>query len=290
MERPTDSYKETHNIILANEDTYFGGQVSNLQVAELMAVMVKHRRLSLCKVVEVIAETTAPLTPMDELLAKIPPKQELPAEPKPDPIPMLKTESEPVILTVDKEVDDEEVPKPKPLSPFAMYADLKPPTSPCPTPSTGAAVSKQKIEDPVQDEPTTTLHTEMKSDNASNQKEYHLSPYIAYEDLKPPTSPTPTPSTISKALNNGPATTSRTAPPNVNEKEVLEKSSHLSPYYVYDDLKPPTSPMPSTPSTSSFISTSAVVDNSPSSAPLSPYTMYEDLKPPTSPVPSVPKY
>ncbi|RRT58879.1 hypothetical protein B296_00027051 [Ensete ventricosum] len=32
MERPTDSYKETHNIVLANEDTYFGGQVSNLQV------------------------------------------------------------------------------------------------------------------------------------------------------------------------------------------------------------------------------------------------------------------
>ena len=32
MERPTDAYKETHNLVLANEDTYFGGQVSNLQV------------------------------------------------------------------------------------------------------------------------------------------------------------------------------------------------------------------------------------------------------------------
>jgi hypothetical protein len=32
MERPTDAYKETHNIALSQEDTLFGGQVSNLQV------------------------------------------------------------------------------------------------------------------------------------------------------------------------------------------------------------------------------------------------------------------
>lgn len=37
-----------------------------------MAFMAKNRSLSYCKVVEVIAETTAPLTPMGELLAKIP--------------------------------------------------------------------------------------------------------------------------------------------------------------------------------------------------------------------------
>jgi len=37
-----------------------------------MAFMAKNRGLSYCKVVEVIAETTAPSTPMDELLAKIP--------------------------------------------------------------------------------------------------------------------------------------------------------------------------------------------------------------------------
>ncbi|XP_042509667.1 protein TIC 62, chloroplastic isoform X2 [Macadamia integrifolia] len=72
MERPTDAYKETHNIFLAMEDTLFGGQVSNLQVAELMAFMAKNRSMSYCKVVEVIAETTAPLTPMGELLARIP--------------------------------------------------------------------------------------------------------------------------------------------------------------------------------------------------------------------------
>lgn len=105
MERPTDAFKETHNITLSTEDTLFGGLVSNLQVfivffivifhiaslkpflqtmltalvsinrlkvAELMACMAKKRSLSYCKVVEVVAETTAPLRPMEELLAKIP--------------------------------------------------------------------------------------------------------------------------------------------------------------------------------------------------------------------------
>ena len=32
MERPTDAYKEKHNVTLSTEDTLFGGQVSNLQV------------------------------------------------------------------------------------------------------------------------------------------------------------------------------------------------------------------------------------------------------------------
>lgn len=37
-----------------------------------MAFMAKNPSLSYCKVIEVIAETTAPLTPMGELLEKIP--------------------------------------------------------------------------------------------------------------------------------------------------------------------------------------------------------------------------
>jgi hypothetical protein len=37
-----------------------------------MAAMAKNRDLSYCKIVEVIAETTAPLTPAEKLLAKIP--------------------------------------------------------------------------------------------------------------------------------------------------------------------------------------------------------------------------
>ncbi|XP_020961214.1 protein TIC 62, chloroplastic-like [Arachis ipaensis] len=66
MERPTDSYKETHNLTLSTEDTLFGGQM-----AELMAVVAKNPDLAYCKIVEVVAETTAPLNPTEELLAKI---------------------------------------------------------------------------------------------------------------------------------------------------------------------------------------------------------------------------
>lgn len=34
MEKPTDSYKKTHNLVLAKADTYFGGQVSRLQASK----------------------------------------------------------------------------------------------------------------------------------------------------------------------------------------------------------------------------------------------------------------
>lgn len=40
MERPTDAYKRTHNVRLATRDKLFGGQVSRLQVAELIAAAV----------------------------------------------------------------------------------------------------------------------------------------------------------------------------------------------------------------------------------------------------------
>lgn len=62
----TDASK-THLVVTDKQLEYY-----DFQVAELMAVMAKNRSLSYCKVVEVIAETTAPLTPMEELLAKIP--------------------------------------------------------------------------------------------------------------------------------------------------------------------------------------------------------------------------
>jgi len=53
-----------------------------LQIAELLAVMAKNRDLSYCKIVEAIAETTAPLTPMEELLAKIPSQRPYISSPK----------------------------------------------------------------------------------------------------------------------------------------------------------------------------------------------------------------
>ncbi|KMZ74189.1 Protein TIC 62, chloroplastic [Zostera marina] len=117
MERPTDAYKETHNLVLANEDTYFGGQVSNLQIAELIAFMAKNTNVSFCKVVEVIAETTAPKTPMENLLSAIP------------------SQRNDISLSIKESqaVPKSEIQKTQPLSPFIAYDDLKPPTSPSPT-------------------------------------------------------------------------------------------------------------------------------------------------------------
>jgi hypothetical protein len=73
--KPTDAFKETHILVVAAEDTYVRGLVSNLQVAELIGFMAKNRKAAYCKVVEVIAETTAPLMPMDQLLFAIPSKR-----------------------------------------------------------------------------------------------------------------------------------------------------------------------------------------------------------------------
>lgn len=46
MERPTDAYKRTHNVRLAKRDKLFGGQVSRLQVAELIACAVADPELA----------------------------------------------------------------------------------------------------------------------------------------------------------------------------------------------------------------------------------------------------
>jgi hypothetical protein len=50
MERPTDTYKQTHNVTLGLKDTLFGGQVSRLQVAELVAAAVANPDLTENKV------------------------------------------------------------------------------------------------------------------------------------------------------------------------------------------------------------------------------------------------
>lgn len=72
MERPTDTFKETHNLRLAPRDTWFGGQVSNLQVAELIATCVSNLDRARYKVLEAVAETTATLRPIEDLLAEVP--------------------------------------------------------------------------------------------------------------------------------------------------------------------------------------------------------------------------
>ncbi|XP_059296957.1 protein TIC 62, chloroplastic isoform X3 [Lycium ferocissimum] len=328
MERPTDSYKETHNITLSEEDTLFGGQVSNLQVAELMAVMAKNRSLSYCKVVEVIAETTAPLTPMEDLLAKIPPQRVEVSRTKETgdlqkPETSNSITSEVLDTSLEKKPAETKLKAAPPLSPYAAYEDLKPPTSPTPTPSIGTGSTKEgkagstvaandsPPSSEISSSESSIPDTDSKTQQIDKKKATSSSPYPFYEDLKPPTSPSPTPSGPKASIsaetsaqlaggNDIPATIS-------TEKDPSHTVAYcLSPYAVYEDLKPPTSPTP-TPSgpkasttaevTSPLTAGNDVVTDSAtnsakedSSTKLafchSPYPAYEDFKPPTSPTPS----
>nr|GMD11086.1 protein TIC 62, chloroplastic [Ipomoea batatas] len=294
MERPTDTYKETHNITLSQEDTLFGGQVSNLQVAELMAFMVKNPTVSYYKVVEVIAETTAPLTPLGDLLTRIPSKKKV--SPAKDPgsatQPAVSAVTIPKITSTptEKESTPAIAIEAKPLSPYTAYADLKPPTSP--TPSPPSIVDKVSL--PAEASKTTeTIDPNLAK--VEVQKTTPLSPYTAYEDLKPPTSPIPTQSRSKAASTTADAEVQLNVP--TNGPPTVSASRH-SPYLVYDDLKPPTSPTPSTPTVSQIKTAQSPAAEKPEGTlhvnalkerPLSPYTAYEDLKPPTSPSPSSPK-
>lgn len=162
-----------------------------------MAFMAKNRKISYCKVVEVIAETTAPLLPMDELLSKIPSQREPPAEIVKD-VARSSTEPKPTKLVVEEEPEKTEGQKTRPLSPYYMYADLKPPSSPTP----GSSKEKQVefVQAKSEPEPTSaSLSASKLSEDVAkkeagqvlSQKTRPLSPYTAYEDLKPPSSPSP---------------------------------------------------------------------------------------------------
>ncbi|KAI3769809.1 hypothetical protein L6452_00922 [Arctium lappa] len=326
MERPTDSFKETHNLTLYTEDTLFGGLVSNLQVAELLAFMAKNPSLSYCKVVEVIAETTAPLTPMGDLLSKIPPQRAVtypPKEPEaskePEPVPKS-TSSESSSIVTETQSQSKTV-SARPLSPYTAYEGLKPPVSPIPTAPGSSKVVVEAVSTSVDSETTTTSETtaitaEPAPVAVGLQTTRPLSPYTAYESLKPPTSPTPTPSGSKETPSYSSATPEIASESTTSIDSVVEienggdakeeppqtLTSSNSPYPVYDNLKPPTSPSPSSPSVSPP-STIPVDNGSPIAStlentsantvvkprPLSPYPMYENLKPPTSPIPSTPQ-
>ncbi|XP_031478695.1 protein TIC 62, chloroplastic [Nymphaea colorata] len=328
MERPTDDYKLTHNMVLASADTYFGGLVSNLQIAELMAFMAENRGLSSNKVVEVIAETTAPQLPFEELLTKVPPDSPV------NFVEEMKSESEPKTApdvsvfettTLSVETKPVEMKASKPLSPYHMYEGYKPPTSPTPTPSTTSTCPPERLEDisvPAQAEKAEANDTEGQEEaHTQLKKTKPLSPYFVYEDLKPPTSPSPNPPAAKKSMVEDIASLSASSSNQPREATVptndtlksSEKSLHqaksrpLSPYPVYEDLKPPTSPSPSVPNSLSSLSVSFstqphVAVDATNDAPkslqdsnktkpqaLSPYSMYEDLKPPSSPMPSSPR-
>lgn len=76
MERPTDDYGNTHQVRLEGRNSLGGGNVSNLQVAQLIAdAVVKRSEQGGEQVdgrtVEMIAETEAPKKDTMELLAEV---------------------------------------------------------------------------------------------------------------------------------------------------------------------------------------------------------------------------
>ncbi|KAI7758267.1 hypothetical protein M8C21_003613, partial [Ambrosia artemisiifolia] len=190
MERPTDSFKETHNLTLSPGDTLFGGLVSNLQVAELLAFMAKNPNLSYCKVLEVVAETTAPLTPMGDLLTKIPPQRPIPVQPKeeaeaikePEPVSKKSTISETSSIATETQ-SQSKIASTRPLSPYTAYEGLKPPSSPIPTAPSGSKAVVEAVSAPPTDPETSTksetitVTTEPAPVDAGLQKTRPLSPY-----------------------------------------------------------------------------------------------------------------
>ncbi|KAG7582486.1 NAD(P)-binding domain [Arabidopsis suecica] len=326
MERPTDTYKETHNLTLSLDDTLFGGQVSNLQVAELLACMAKNPQLSFSKIVEVVAETTAPLTPIEKLLEKIPSKRPyVPplkasvAAKEVKPVPTKPVTQEPTAPKEDEAPPKEKVVKPRPLSPYAAYEDLKPPTSPIPSSTTSVGSAKSKEVDAtqvlveanvvpvpdstsnvpvVEEEEVKQAVEEVEVKQAEEKKERPLSPYARYEDLKPPSSPSPTASGTKKndSLSPGPTDSdtdkSSTVATSVTETAVETSATETAVEASVTETAVETS-VPetavATSATETTVSSSVTETAAPATPrmrPLSPYAVYADLKPPTSPTPA----
>ncbi|KAL0334775.1 UNVERIFIED_CONTAM: protein, chloroplastic [Sesamum radiatum] len=208
-------------------------------------------------------------------------------------------------------------------SPYPNYEDLKPPTSPTPTPSTGFGSTKaSNIDTTVAAASPTSSALEVSSSKELStvienvtpltipKRGNPSSPYPNYEDLKPPSSPTPTPSRSKEDASISLAS-SEVASPLTSENDVAKSestdvgngpakssASDHSPYLAYDDLKPPSSPSPSVPTVSGYNKPGNAVEEKlgdtkhhteSKTRPLSPYTMYEELKPPSSPTPSPPR-
>ncbi|CAM0952074.1 unnamed protein product [Alopecurus aequalis] len=298
MERPTDAYKETHNLVLAPKDTYVGGLVSNLQVAELIACVAKNRTAAYCKVVEVVAETTAPLLPMEDLLARVPSDPgRSPPPPPPPPAPAAPVavteavkESPPAAAAAApappaavKESTPTAAPPAaapraaeRPLSPYTAYEGLKPPSSPTPSFSSRATSEAKEsppaaaaaAAPPPPSAPAPAVATPAPAAPAT-AKQRPLSPYTAYEGLKPPSSPTPS-RTIGKVKDDAsPSPPPSAASPDAATSTVVEAAASVPPPLGSSDNGAPTTAAPA--------------------RPLSPYARYEDLKPPTTPTPSAPK-
>ncbi|CAM6042453.1 unnamed protein product [Sphagnum compactum] len=260
MERPTDAFKETHNLVLYRKDSLSGGQVSRLQVAELIACCVSNPHLSKNKVLEAIAETTAPLRPIEELLSVIPLEDVHYPLPESEPqLPKLPLVNGPV-STIS---DDQPPLSSQPLSPYTRYPDLKPPASPTPqAPTSGNERSEAIKEDLKLKETQWSLEEKVALvvDPASTEdvKERARLAKEAAEEAA---------ARAALALEKAKSVATFSWP--WKGEEALASSSFV---------------------TKNMSQSASASTNLPSPPrPLSPYTRYQDLKPPASPTPSPPK-
>ncbi|XP_040862724.1 protein TIC 62, chloroplastic [Glycine max] len=198
---------------------------------------------------KVIAETNAPPTPMEKLLAKIPSQRPYISSPKePDIAAVSVPDPSANVVAVVATQKETALPKPvtnQPLSPYTVYDDLKPPSSPSPSqPGDGkqTKISETVPKPSALDSPSSVLGVHGISQTTSlSEMEKPLFPYVAYPDLKPPTS-SPNASTIpfstsagdgvpeiATVSSNGPAQLSIADEP--KEEHLPEpKSRSLSPY------------------------------------------------------------
>jgi len=72
MERPKDDFKDTHATRLEPRDSTFGGLVSRLQVAEVVAACFLHPDVATGKVLEVVTEEGGAEVPTRDLIEGVP--------------------------------------------------------------------------------------------------------------------------------------------------------------------------------------------------------------------------
>ncbi|KAJ1410418.1 hypothetical protein SESBI_21913 [Sesbania bispinosa] len=282
MERPTDAYKETHNITLSTEDTLFGGQVSNLQNvnnALFGSSHDSHPDIGAKAVSDYIQPTFLlfSLLFITSLVHKF---------------------YFYIVLLLNSWQSWPRIA----ISPIVNSGSNC--RDNCTTDSYGRTSSKDTF--------STALHlfTQVNFSCLSVKLPWfaigiclHVQEEIDLPTREPVIAAVndPDPSADVMATEPDIATEKETAPPKPMAKQTLSP-------YLYDDLKPPSSPSPAQPSGGKQIKISDAVptpsaSETPSSVPgidgisqttpsskgpksLSPYAAYEDLKPPTSPSPT----
>lgn len=183
------------------------GSAAIVQLVSKKFLYAENRKQTLKQVDEFLNTKVAPTELVDDvkqigaaLLPTTTTSKALPAptEAKPEPKVEAVAEAPPQTNSVPETVPEADgiTGFSRPLSPYASYPDLKPPTSPTPShPATSKAIlspPEAKPEPKVEAaaETPSLINSVPKTDGNSGYPK-PLSPYPSYPDLKPPTSPTP---------------------------------------------------------------------------------------------------